>query len=352
MAIKSSQEKINTKVSFKPQAVTKRLISVLPDRAKDIITKRYGLGNSASKMTLEAIGGKYGITRERVRQIENYALSSIRKSPDYEKESKVFDEIESLLYGLGGIVAEEEFLSGAFSDAKTQNHVHFLLVLGSSFIREKEDAEFLHRWFVDRTQADKVKGALRKLYEKLSNEELIPEEDIIDSFLDELSDVSDEHRSREVVRRWLSLSKKIGGNPLGEWGRSHSSNVNPKGVRDYAYLVIRQHGSPMHFTEVAKNISQQFNKRAHTATTHNELIKDDRFVLVGRGLYALTEWGYMEGVVKDVIKSILEKGGPLTRDEIIDRVLKERYVKGNTVLVNLQDNATFKKTSDGKYYLS
>ena len=76
---------------------------------------------------------------------------------------------------------------------------------------------------------------------------------------------------------------------------------------------------------------------------HNELIKDQRFVLVGRGIYALAEWGYAKGVVRDVIRDLLAKHGPLTKDEIMDKVLKERYVKENTILVNLQNPKFFKK---------
>ena len=136
---------------------------------------------------------------------------------------------------------------------------------------------------------------------------------------------------------------------MGEWGVSHSSNIKTKGMRDYAFLVIRKHGSPIHFKEVAKQITTIFKKKAHIATTHNELIKDKRFVLVGRGLYALREWGYMSGVVKDVIKSILEKHGPLSKDEIIEKVMKERYVKENTIMVNIQNQKHFKKNKDGKY---
>jgi len=158
--------------------------------------------------------------------------------------------------------------------------------------------------------------------------------------------------NQEVVRRWLEISRKIAQNPLGEWGHAESPNVSVKGVRDYAYLVIRQHGSPMHFREVTDKISEMFEKEAHEATTHNELIKDDRFVLVGRGLYALKEWGYMTGVVREVIEKILEKEGPLERDEVIDKVLKERYVKPNTVVVNLQDNNHFQKNEAGKYELA
>jgi hypothetical protein len=105
----------------------------------------------------------------------------------------------------------------------------------------------------------------------------------------------------------------------------------------------------MHFREVASAINELFGHEAHIATTHNELIKDDRFVLVGRGLYALTEWGYSAGVVKEVLREIIAADGPLSREEIIDKVRKERYVKDNTILVNLQDASLFKKLSNGTY---
>ena len=120
-------------------------------------------------------------------------------------------------------------------------------------------------------------------------------------------------------------------------------------MRDYAYLIIRRHGSPIHFREVAKIITDVFKIKAHVATCHNELIKDPRFVLVGRGLYALSEWGYMSGVVKDVIRKIIEKNGPLTKAQIIEKVLKERYVKENTIIINLQNPKYFKKNKDSKY---
>ena len=121
-------------------------------------------------------------------------------------------------------------------------------------------------------------------------------------------------------------------------------------MRDLAYLTLKRHGSPLHFAEVASKIESTFGKKAHRATTHNELIKDPRFVLVGRGLYALAEWGYTQGVVKDVITSVLADG-PLTRRDIIERVKRERHVKDNTIIVNLQDTDTFVKNPDGTYAL-
>lgn len=341
-----------TALSFKPKAVTKRLLSVLTKRGIDVIENRYGLGAKATKMTLDAIGKKYGITRERVRQIENHSLILIRKSKEYKEVQSSFTELKAILLELGGLVSEKDLLKHLAKDVATQNHIHFLLVIGEEFTREKEDADFKHRWHVDSDLAKRIQSSLKKLYSKLSDDELVLEADLIGDFLDEVKDLNDKYKNEEVIKRWLSISHKMGKNPLGEWGRASSPSVNAKGMRDYAFLVIRKHGSPIHFKEVAKAISQYFDKKAHVATTHNELIKDPRFVLVGRGLYALAEWGYMSGVVKDVIKKIIEKDGPLTREEVIKKVLKERYVKENTIMVNLQNLKFFKKDASNRYHLA
>ena len=341
-----------TKITFKPKQVTKRLLSELHTRARAILVGRFGLGKDAKKLTLEIIGQKYDITRERVRQIENYALGTIRKSDTFKKEQVTFDDLESVVDSLGGIVPEAELLNEIASDKGTQNHVYFLLVLGDAFNRERENDEFTHRWHIDKDLADSIHTSLRNLYKNLEDNELVLESDLIDTFLKEVKDLNQKYKNNEIIRRWLALSKTIGKNPLGEWGRSSSPNVRAKGMRDYAYLTIKRHGSPMHFSEVAKSISSLFNRKAHIATCHNELIKDARFVLVGRGLYALAEWGYSSGVVKDVIVDVVRANGPLTRDEIIDKVKNERYVKDNTIVVNLQDSSLFKRHKDGTYSLA
>jgi len=254
-----------------------------------------------------------------------------------------------MLCSLGGIVVEDDFLGHVTKDKSLQNHIYFLLVVGEPFRKMKEDDNFRHRWHVNEVLAKKVEEALKKLYSNLDNQDLLPESEMVSKFLTHLEDVSEKYKNQEVVKRWLQISKAIGKNPLGDWGVSASPNIKTKGMRDYAFLVIRKHGSPIHFREVAKQIGTMFNKKAHVATTHNELIKDSRFVLVGRGLYALAEWGYAPGVVRDVIKSVLVKNGSMTKEEIIDKVMKERYVKENTIIVNLQNPKYFKRDKDGKY---
>ncbi len=339
-------------ITFKPKQVTKSLLGVLPERARDVLTKRYGLGQDGETATLEAIGQSYGITRERVRQIENYGIQSIQKSEEYKKHFDLFLEMQKLIDQLGGgLIAEHVFLDEMTSDPVVRNHLYFLLVVGDPFYRGKENPQYNHRWFTERKIADSVEKALINVHRSLDRDELISEQEILTRFRAELLELAEKY-DEDVLKRWLLISKQIGRNPLGDWGPADSPNVRVKGVRDYAYLAVKRHGSPMHFREVAEAIHKLFGHDAHIATTHNELIKDPRFVLVGRGLYALTEWGYTAGVVKDVLREILAKEGPLTREEIIDKVRKERYVKDNTIIVNLQDQNLFRRLSNGAYTLA
>ncbi len=339
------------KTGFKPKVIVRRLLTSLPERSRIVLEARFGLGNSAERVTLESIGKRYDITRERVRQIENHALNALKKSPAFSEAHAAFEELERVIDSLGGIVCEDDLLSFMSKEKSMQNHIYFLLVLGDPFKYRKEDDEAERCWYVDQELADKVHTALKSLYSSLSDEELIPESDMIERFLKELENINAKYRNEEVIKRWLSISKNIGKNPLGEWGHSASPNVKTKGVRDYAYLAVKKHGSPLHFREVAQLIEKTFHRKAHVATTHNELIKDNRFVLVGRGMYALKEWGYTQGVVRDVIREVLRDKGSMSKEEIIDKVLKERHVKPGTIVVNLQNQKYFKRGKDGKFTL-
>ena len=337
-------------VTFKPKQITQKLLSVVDnDRARDVLIRRYGLSPDGSVETLESVGQSYGITRERVRQIENHALRVIQKSKTYEEMADAFRELADQIEALGGIAPQDEFLRELARDVKEQQHVLFLLSVGEPFGRKKEGSEFIHHWYVNESHAKNVRDALRNLYASMNDAIVLPEEELIERYKSELQKAQIHHDNADMLLRWLSLSKKISRNPLGEWGRASSPSVRVKGMRDFAYLTLKRHGSPMHFSEVAKKVEELFGRSAHVATTHNELIKDSRFVLVGRGLYALAEWGYSKGVVKDVIKDILKKEGPLNKKDIIDRVKRERYVKDNTIAVNLQDSNAFSRLDDGRY---
>jgi len=338
-------------LSFSPKTVTKELLAGLPERSRRVLTDRFGLSGKGERRTLDAIGQEYGITRERIRQIENHSISSVRDSEAYAALAAHLESLKTALSALGGVLSEETILEELAKNEAERNHLLFLLTVGHLFDDRREDNDFRSRWHVDEQLAEQVETALANLYGSLEPNKLTPEEEFLELFAKHLKQQGVKLRTPEVLPRWLLISKRIGRNPLGEWGRQDSPHVRIKNTRDFAYLTLKRHGSPMHFTEVAKSIEKLFSRETHPATTHNELIKDGRFVLVGRGLYALKEWGYEPGVVRDVIAGILKREGPLTRDEIVERVKRERYVKDATIAVNLQ-NSMFARLPEGKYALA
>jgi DNA-directed RNA polymerase delta subunit len=127
------------------------------------------------------------------------------------------------------------------------------------------------------------------------------------------------------------------------------TEISPKGTREKVYLILKEGKKPLHFTQIAKLIDQYHlgKRKAHPQTVHNELIKDDRFILVGRGIYALAEWGYSKGTIKDVLTNILEKSSKsLSREELIKKVLEVRKVQKATILINLNNSKIFQKQKD------
>ena len=138
----------------------------------------------------------------------------------------------------------------------------------------------------------------------------------------------------------------------GLYGLTKWPSVNPRNIRDKIFVILESHKKPMHFSEIAKEIRESDFKRKNVTVQaiHNELIKDARFVLIGRGIYALSSWGYKKGTISEIITSILQEAGkPLTREEIVRQVLKTRRVKETTILLNLQNKKLFKKIDRNLY---
>jgi len=327
------------------QKICQDLIKDLPQRQKDIIEQRFGLKNGGRK-TLEAIGQGYGITRERVRQIEEDGFSKIK--PKLEKYQEVFKYFENEIQKFGGLKKEEKLLN-IFGGSKFQNQVFFLLTLSQKFQRFGENKEFYSLWALDSnslTFAKEVLSFLSKRFLEIGHplnfEELLKETNL----------KLERKLIPQTLQSYLEVTKRIQSGIDKQFGLKDWPEINPRGVRDRAYLIFQKEKKPLHFAQVTHLINNsKFEKisqpSALVQTVHNELIKDPRFVLVGRGLYALKEWGYQPGEVKDIISMILrQEKKPLTKEEIINQVLKQRIVKVNTILLNL---SRFPKTADGKY---
>lgn len=358
----NNQEKMveqEGRLQTSPNDFVLKLVSSLKPRTKDILVKRFGL-NGDRKRTLEEIGQGHNITRERVRQIESAALKDLRKGNKIMSLQPCESLLESIIHEHGRVM-EHDNLVNTFTNRISpveshENVVEFILNLSDKFNHFDELDHLRRAWGVKDGSLDIPQKVIEVLESVLQTKEKPVKEQeavkvVLKHELADQHDLSDE----KIVKSYLTLSKKILRNPFGEWGFASWNEITPKGVKDKAYLVLKKNNKPLHFTAITDEINKvKFSgKKAIPQTVHNELIKDERFVLVGRGIYGLAEWGYSPGTVAEVVEKILAKSSnPLSKEEIVDGVLKQRVVKRNTVVLTLQDKSRFKRVQDKLYTLA
>lgn len=323
------------------------ILLTLPPKQRRIVVGRFGLKNGKIE-TLQEIGDELGITRERVRQIEEQALKKVRGKTKEDGE-EIISFAKKHLASAGGVKLDKDFtedvLHGMKIDAKTKNvreKIKFILLVSGDPMYAKEDDKMRAYWYATNDAKKKFLEFVNNMTKFLTakNRSAILNDKL---YLSQCKDVASCHL--------LAIPKHFGTNIFGDFGLKSWPEIEPKTIRDRVYLVLKKHGAPLHFTDIAK-YSYQYGldrKVPHVQTVHNELIKDKRFVLVGRGMYALREHGFEPGTVKDVLVSLLKKNGPQKLDRIIELVNDQRLVKANTVVLNLQNKSHFKKTDDGKF---
>jgi hypothetical protein len=311
--------------------ICEELLGPLSERTKTIITRRFGLfGNE--RETLEFIGKEHKITRERVRQVERDGIKQVKKRlGEYED---VFSFFNKELEGFGGLKKEDLFVDNFLEEGACRNCIVFLLTVSDNIVRFSENDETYSLWAKNKEVVEKAKEVIDEVFSQLKNERKLRRIGELKTDVDEIT-----------LKSYLEISKRVISNSEGLYGLYSWPEINPKGIKDRAYLVLKKKGVPLHFRDVAIALGEKANPQ----TTHNELIKDSRFVLVGRGVYALSEWGYVPGEVKEVIRGILEKEGALAKSEIILKVEEQRIVKKNTIIQNLSNKKYFIRTPDGKY---
>jgi len=325
-----------------------KLTKDLNQKTKDIFDRRFGVKTGEAE-TLESIGGSMDITRERVRQIEEAGFIFVKKQNKAILD-KTFESLAGYFEGKGGFKKEDVALE-EIGGRNDKPYVLFLLTLGDQFSRVCAKKDFYSFWSTIQTPESKIKETLGTLVKEVEKEgHPVSKKDFSVSF------ASKSKLSSESLSSYFEVSKKIQENKEGKIGLIDWPEIKPRGVRDRAFLVFKKHQKPLHFTKVAEMIDTLEynlpNKKTYPQTVHNELIKDDRFVLVGRGTYALQEWGYNPGTIKDVIVKVLgEKNGATDKDEIVKEVLSQRLVAKNTVLMNLNNKKYFQKDETGKYLL-
>ncbi len=342
---------------FKPAEIVNDILKSLKERDRQILTHRYGLGGNEIK-TLAAIGESQNLTRERVRQIEKDLIKHLRKS---NLDKQTYLETKNLLLDTitehGKIMAEETLLRYmGIKSEEDRNAIIFLLHL----MEELEDylhANYKKTWitvlFNKQLLGDFTATShtiLKESAKPVHSEDFLKKFKETDFYKQNQQDLSD-----RVILNYLDLAEQIEKNVFDHWGLGEWKEISPKDVGDKAYLVMKYHGKPEHYSAITDMINKaKFdNRTAYKETVHNELIKDNRFILIGRGIYALSEWGFKPGVVADVIVDVLKAAKePMPREKIIEEVMKRRMVKKNTILVGLSNKKLFKKVGRNLYALA
>jgi len=324
------------------------LASIEREREREIISRRFGLFDR--KETLEQIGELLGITRERVRQLEKSVMTTLRASAT---ELPHMTEVEAALLSAieaAGQTARITALGAELTAENTrtdQSRLAFLTELAPNVSAISEDDNFYQSAGNAKVHdADAIKKEVASLVEAIAKAGKPLETREVTKLANMANDT--------YAAALASTSKQLA-TLNGRWGLVKWPTVNPKNIRDKIYVILAENGKHMHFNEIAEAIKQSDFKRKDVTTQaiHNELIKDKRFVLIGRGIYALKEWGYKKGTVADIISEVLrEAGEPLHRDEIVKRVLKSRFVKETTILLNLQSKNQFKRVAKATYELA
>ena len=317
------------------QNLIEEILSQLNPRKREIIIRRFGLKNN-EREALESIGKSFNICRERVRQIEKKTIKEIlEKNPSLEK---IFSEFLSY-FKKYGYLRKEETLLRELSQNENKNFVFFLLSLKKDYFqRINGKKDFFTFWTTNQKYISKAREIIEKTIKKFKKEK----KPLTLKEINKLFQLPE-----KILSSYLEISKIIMKNKEGLYGLKSWPLINPRRIRDRIYLLMKEIKKPLHFREI-----HQLMPATNINSIHNELIKDERFVLVGRGIYALKEWGYLPGNLKElIVKYIKEKRRPLLKEEIIDFVLKQRFVKKFTILQYLCDRMLFKKRNDGRYYV-
>jgi hypothetical protein len=384
----NAEIKIEDLLSVNPSEMIKNLLSRLKDRERDIIARRHGL-SGAEKEILEGIGKLHNLTRERVRQIESAGLKKVRETGSEKELTAALDRLlKRLIENHGGMMEKNHFfrllshygLDGAEAAKKDQfrNFYSFLVFKVLDGFEEVNKGEIFlpHIKLAGKDTAHlaglaaAIKEEIAKRGKVMTAAELfaIAKEAARSAGIEikgdygglDLSryyanhpaaDESGISAEKKMLHSVITAARAIDKNVFGHWGLSGWAEIRPKNLNEKIYLILKNEKRPLHFSEIAKKIDEMYSdrKKTNVASAHNELILDDKFVLVGRGMYGLNEWGLKEGTVAEIISRIIRaEEASLSKEEIIERVLKERMVKKTTIALALANKDRFVR-EDGGY---
>lgn len=332
----------------------KNLLIVLSDKERYIISSRFALAKQ-EKHTLEEIGQHFGLTRERVRQIEQVALKKLERSARNTNVRILTEFAKALLEKEGGIMTDSNFnakllaILPNISPSELQD-LHLALNLDPEIQFHSNTLKLHPYWSLTGVQNKNLQQVLERGHKILSqSKQLISMSKLCLKINEKLKTNYKAHEVDHIMQ--IDKACKKVGDSIGLYSWRH---IHPRTLHDKIHFVLSHEKRPLHFEKIAQYITQNNfdSKTVNTQAVHNELIRNGEFILIGRGIYALKEWGYKPGTVSEVIERILSDGIPRSREEITKAVLEQRHVKTITIQLNLKSKEQFARIGRDKYTLS
>jgi len=328
-----------------------KLLLVLSEKEKFIIQHRFCL-NVDSRKTLEAIGQHYGVTRERIRQIEKNALKKLKRNAANTNLKTINEVGKAIVKKQGGALIEEklvELMLATLPNIKDSdvNALKLSLALDPELTKSNNTLDFHPHWRTNDISLGNIREITSCGYKTLKkNKDVMT----TTNFTAKVQEKLGAKVSEGLIISAMQIGKETkfvkSGIGLLSW-----RHINPRTLRDKINFILQKEKKPLHFEDISKKIIDTAfdEKKVNVQAVHNELIRNEHFVLIGRGIYALDSWGYKAGTVGDVLKEILKDGKARTRDEIMKAVLKQRQVKKITIYLNLKNNPKIKTLKGDKY---
>ncbi|MCX6733499.1 MAG: hypothetical protein NTX63_01680 [Candidatus Peregrinibacteria bacterium] len=351
-----SQDKKPTSQKMNLEQLMQEMLLVLSPKEKEVMIKRFSL-DDGPRLTLEKIGQKFAVTRERIRQIEKIALTKLRRTVQNSKLQMINELASTSIKKCGGVCLESKILAEILNAIGSDNVIdgniiRLSLNINPSLVKSEKNNQIHAFWRLKEIPMKDVQRMVEVGVQKLQDAgDVVAFEQVAEQIKNKLLEEGLNYEAAAILSS-LEVDKRLrkvkDGFGLNTW-----RHINPRSIRDKAYIVLKRIGNPLHFIEIANKIIESgFDKKVVTVqAVHNELIRYDQFVLVGRGLYALKEWGYKKGTVSEIIEGLLKKKSPLSKQDIILGVLKQRQVKKGTISLNLQKNPEFVRVGRAVYAL-
>ncbi|MFC1625870.1 DNA-directed RNA polymerase subunit alpha C-terminal domain-containing protein [Patescibacteria group bacterium] len=339
------------------------LIDLMIERAKDfrsmdILKRRYGLG-TGEKETLEEIGKSYGVTRERIRQIQKRAVKKIQH-PSTKGRLQTIGLVEEMMYKNGIVLSDYE------ADSLVPKYFDNTSYDGSSFLDLLSDIGWVQKNRIGDVNLYAPKNIISKtniskltdeIYDFIKNEKkLIPIEVIITHFKEKYYDVVNNANLSQLILRLCRLDPRIEEKLPNKLGL-YSSHPSVRDWRNHMVDILSNENTPLHFTEICEEVNAILrlmgDKRLDVRRVHSILIENVEFSHTGvRGTYGLTKWGLRKEMTPVLVEEILEKSGrPLHWRQIYNYVKKYKDTKEANILAILNSNEKFMKHGHGEYVL-